>query len=53
MSGIDFTLGALVILVVLKLFKVISWSWIWVLSPLWIPAVVAVLYAIMFILFDR
>jgi hypothetical protein len=25
------------IFVVLKLVDVISWSWIWVLSPLWIP----------------
>jgi hypothetical protein len=33
----------LVAFVVLKLCKVITWSWLWVLSPLWIPlAVIAV-----------
>ena len=37
-GGIGF-LGALTIaFVVLKLTGVISWSWLWVLSPLWIGA---------------
>jgi len=37
-SGIGFT-GALTILfVALKLCHVISWSWWWVLSPIWINA---------------
>ncbi len=26
-----------IVFIVLKLCKVISWSWIWVLSPIWIP----------------
>ena len=35
-SGIGFT-GALTILfIALKLLGVISWSWFWVLSPVWI-----------------
>lgn len=35
-SGIGFT-GALTILfIALKLLGVISWSWLWVLSPVWI-----------------
>ena len=25
-----------IVFIVLKLFKVISWSWLWVFSPLWI-----------------
>lgn len=25
-------------IIILKLFKVISWSWLWVFSPLWISA---------------
>ena len=29
--------------VVLKLCNVISWSWWWVLSPLWIPITISVL----------
>lgn len=27
--------------IVLKLCKVIDWSWLWVLAPLWIPIVLA------------
>lgn len=29
--------------VVLKLCKVISWPWVWVLSPFWIPLVIVFL----------
>ena len=29
--------------IVLKLCKVISWSWLWVLAPTWISAVIVVL----------
>lgn len=44
--------GTLVILefiiIFLKFFDVVSWSWIWVLSPIWIPfaivSVIAILY---------
>lgn len=36
------------VFVVLKLTEVISWDWVWVLSPLWIPSV-AVLGIIAFI----
>ena len=31
-----------IIFSVLKLLGVIQWSWIWVLSPIWISAVIAV-----------
>ena len=30
-----------IIFIVLKLLGVIQWSWIWVLSPIWISAVIA------------
>lgn len=30
-------------LIAMKLFSVIGWSWWWVLSPIWVPAVIAVL----------
>ena len=30
----------LIVFIVLKLIKVINWSWWWVLSPLWIVAAV-------------
>ena len=31
-----------IIFIVLKLLGVIKWSWTWVLSPIWISAVIAV-----------
>ena len=33
----------LVVFIVLKLVGVIHWSWIWVLSPLWISLIIAVI----------
>lgn len=35
--GLGFTGVLTLIFVVLKLTNVIQWSWVWVLSPLWIP----------------
>lgn len=29
--------------IVLKLCKVISWSWVWVLAPLWIPGAIGLI----------
>ena len=41
-GGITF-LGLLQILfITLKLCKVIAWSWLWVLTPIWIPILIAV-----------
>ena len=41
------TLG--LIFIVLKLLDVITWSWLWVLSPFWIPfAIVSVILSIIF-----
>lgn len=34
--------------IVLKLTKVITWSWIWVLSPLWISLAIASIILIIF-----
>ncbi len=36
-SGMGITSVLLVIFVVLKLTDNVSWSWSWVLSPIWIP----------------
>lgn len=35
-SGISLSGVLLVVFIVLKLVGVINWSWVWVLSPLWI-----------------
>ena len=42
-GGIGFCGLLTIVFIVLKLTKVINWSWLWVLSPLWIPVALAVL----------
>ena len=38
-GGIGFCGLLTIVFIILKLCNVISWSWLWVLSPLWIPIV--------------
>lgn len=38
----------LVAFVILKLCKVIDWSWWWVLSPFWIPMLLCIVIALIF-----
>ena len=49
-SGIGFAGLLTIVFIVLKLMGIINWSWLWVLSPIWIPwalvIVVAVILAI-------
>jgi hypothetical protein len=44
-SGIHINIGFVgalgLIFITLKLLHQISWSWVWVLSPLWIPIAIA------------
>lgn len=49
-GGIGFCGALTIAFVVLKLCKVIDWSWIWVLSPIWIPAGIALIITIIFTL---
>lgn len=37
-GGIGFCGLLTIVFIILKLIKVICWSWLWVLSPLWIDA---------------
>ena len=41
-GGVSFCTVLLIVFVVLKLTGNITWSWIWVLSPFWIPLVLTV-----------
>lgn len=41
-GGIGFTGLLTVAFIVLKLTGVIDWSWLWVLSPVWITALIAI-----------
>lgn len=36
-GGMSFLEVLLLVFIILKLCKVITWSWWWVLSPIWIP----------------
>lgn len=42
-SGIGFMGLLTLVFIVLKLVGVIKWSWIWVLSPIWITAILVIL----------
>ena len=43
-----------IVFVVLKLFHIIAWSWIWVLSPLWISFIIfCILFFVFIILMCR
>lgn len=50
-GGIGFTGALTIAFIVLKLCGVIKWSWVWVLSPIWISAlIVGVILLIILIL---
>ena len=48
-GGIGFTGLLTIVFIVLKLTGVIDWSWGWVLSPLWIGAIVGLLILAIFL----
>ena len=50
--GIGFAEALTLLFIGLKLGKVISWSWLWVLSPLWISLVLFVLFAIIVVVLE-
>lgn len=50
-SGIGFAGALTIAFIVLKLLKVINWSWIWVLSPIWISAGLTILIFLLLIVF--
>ena len=41
-SGIGFGGLLTIVFIVLKLLGVISWSWLWVLSPIWISTILGI-----------
>ena len=52
-GGIGFTGLLTIAFIVLKLVGVISWSWVWVLAPIWIDAILVVLLLAVLIIADR
>lgn len=51
-GGIGFTGLLTIVFIVLKLCKVISWSWLWVLSPIWICAALFLILLVVALLLD-
>lgn len=49
-AGIGFTGLLTITFIVLKLTHVINWSWVWVLSPIWISSILAVVLVVTIIL---
>jgi len=49
-SGVGFPGLLTIVFIVMKLTGYIAWSWWWVLSPLWIPAVIGVLILMIMII---
>ena len=45
-SGLGFASLLTIVFIVLKLCGQISWSWVWVLSPLWIDLIIGVLICV-------
>lgn len=45
-NGIGFCGLLTIVLITLKLCNVIAWSWWWVLSPIWIPSLIGILFVI-------
>ena len=50
-GGIGFCGLLALIFITLKLMNYISWSWWWVLSPLWMPAAIVFVLAFIIVLF--
>jgi len=46
-GGIGFIGGLTLLFIALKLCKVIKWSWLWVLSPLWATAGLVIILLIL------
>lgn len=51
-GGIGFPGLLAIVFIVLKLCKVISWSWLWVLSPIWISAALILILLVIAALLD-
>lgn len=52
-GGIGFCGFLALLFIGLKLCGVISWSWLWVLSPIWIPVALAVVICVIVLIASR
>ena len=52
-GGVDFIELLTIVFIALKLCGVISWSWIWVLSPLWISIIILIILIIILMCLNK
>ncbi len=52
-GGVGFTGLLTIVFIVLKLLGVISWSWLWVLSPIWIDAILVAVLLVVLVISQR
>lgn len=52
-GGISFGGLLTIVFIILKLCDVINWSWIWVLSPIWISIILVIIFAIIIAITTR
>ena len=48
-KGIGFCAALALAFIVLKLVGIIHWSWLWVLSPIWVSAILWILFFVLLI----
>lgn len=51
-TGDIFVTALFITFLVLKLCKVITWSWLWIFAPFWVPLVIFLAMVIVMILYD-
>jgi len=49
-GGIGFTGLLTIVFIVLKLCHVIEWSWLWVLAPIWISAILGLIIVMIYVI---
>ena len=52
-GGMGFAGLLTIVFIVLKLCKVIDWSWLWVLSPIWISIGLVIIIAIILMIYTK
>lgn len=52
-GGIGFTGLLTIAFIVLKLLGIITWSWVWIFSPIWIEAILVILLLAVLIILGR
>lgn len=53
MGGVGFVGLLTIAFIVLKLLGIITWSWVWVLAPIWIDAILVIILLAVVLLVDR